>query len=275
MKFLSKTSLSTRIGIFMVLFIFCISIFGSFLAPNDPNEFIGEAFALPFKGFPLGLDSYGRDSLSRFLVGGRYALMISIVGYLFGAMAGLFLGLFSVYSRGKTDSALAWFSEVLIGFPSLVLMLLLVAALGPSFWVLVLALSMVNLPRVFRLVRSAAQAARESSYVEIAESRGEGKLFIMFREISPSVMPPFLVDAGVRIPASILLVASLSFLGLGIQPPASDWGLIISENRMALTINPLSVTLPILSLAILMIGINLALDGLQEKRKDSFKLGIE
>ena len=154
-------------------------------------------------------------------------------------------------------------------------MLLLVAALGPSFWVLVLALSMVNLPRVFRLVRSAAQAARESSYVEIAESRGEGKLFIMFREISPSVMPPFLVDAGVRIPASILLVASLSFLGLGIQPPASDWGLIISENRMALTINPLSVTLPILSLAILMIGINLALDGLQEKRKDSFKLGIE
>jgi len=275
MKFLSKTSLSTRVGITMVLFIFCISIFGSFLAPNDPNEFIGEAFALPFKGFPLGLDSYGRDSLSRFLVGGRYALMISIVGYLFGAMAGLFLGLFSVYSRGKTDSALAWFSEVLIGFPSLVLMLLLVAALGPSFWVLVLALSMVNLPRVFRLVRSAAQAARESSYVEIAESRGEGKLFIMFREISPSVMPPFLVDAGVRIPASILLVASLSFLGLGIQPPASDWGLIISENRMALTINPLSVTLPILSLAILMIGINLALDGLQEKRKDSFKLGIE
>jgi peptide/nickel transport system permease protein len=275
MKFLSKTSLSTRIGIFMVLFIFCISIFGSFLAPNDPNEFIGEAFALPFKGFPLGLDSYGRDSLSRFLVGGKYALMISIVGYLFGAMAGLFLGLFSVYSRGKTDSALAWFSEVLIGFPSLVLMLLLVAALGPSFWVLVLALSMVNLPRVFRLVRSAAQVARESSYVEIAESRGEGKLFIMFREMSPSVMPPFLVDAGVRIPASILLVASLSFLGLGIQPPASDWGLIISENRMALTINPLSVTLPILSLAILMIGINLALDGLQEKRKDSFKLGIE
>lgn len=259
----------------MVLFIFCISIFGSLLAPNDPNEFVGEAFALPFKGFPLGLDSYGRDSLSRFLVGGRYALMISIVGYLFGAVAGLFLGLFSVYSRGKTDSALAWFSEVLIGFPSLVLMLLLVAALGPSFWVLVLALSMVNLPRVFRLVRSAAQVARESSYVEIAESRGEGKLFIMFREICPSVMPPFLVDAGVRIPASILLVASLSFLGLGIQPPASDWGLIISENRMALTINPLSVTLPILSLAILMIGINLALDGLQEKRKDSFKLGIE
>ena len=275
MKFLSKTSLSTRIGIYMVLFIFCISIFGSFLAPNDPNEFVGEAFALPFKGFPLGLDSYGRDSLSRFLVGGRYALMISIVGYLIGAVAGLFLGLFSVYSRGKTDSALAWFSEVLIGFPSLVLMLLLVAALGPSFWVLVLALSMVNLPRVFRLVRSAAQVARESSYVEIAESGGEGKLFIMFREISPSVMPPFLVDAGVRIPASILLVASLSFLGLGIQPPASDWGLIISENRMALTINPLSVTLPILSLAILMIGMNLALDGLQEKRKDSFKLGIE
>jgi peptide/nickel transport system permease protein len=88
-------------------------------------------------------------------------------------------------------------------------------------------------------------------------------------------MPSFLVDAGVRIPASILLVASLSFLGLGIQPPASDWGLIISENRMALTINPLSVALPILSLAILMIGINLALDGLQEKRKDSIKLGIE
>jgi peptide/nickel transport system permease protein len=275
MNFLSKTSISTRVGITMVLFILCVSIFGSFFAPYDPDEFIGEAFAVPYEGFPFGLDSYGRDSLSRFLVGGRYALMISILGYLFGAMMGLFLGLFSVYSRGKIDSTLTWFSEVLIGFPSLVLMLLLVAALGPSFWVLVLALSTVNLPRVFRLVRSAAQVARESSYVEVAESRGEGKLFIMFREIRPSVMPPFLVDAGVRIPASILLVASLSFLGLGIQPPASDWGLIISENRMALTINPLSIALPVLSLAILMIGINLALDGLQEKRKDPIKLGIE
>ena len=275
MNFLSKTSLSTRVGIAMVLLILFVSIFGPFFAPNDPDEFIGEAFAVPYEGFLFGLDSYGRDALSRFLFGGRYALMISIVGYMFGAVTGLFLGLFSVYSRGKIDLVLTWFSEVLIGFPSLVLMLLLVAALGPSFWVLVLALSMVNLPRVFRLVRSASQVARESSYVEVAESRGEGRLFIMFREISPSAMPSFLVDAGIRIPASILLVASLSFLGLGIQPPASDWGLIISENRMALTINPLSVALPILSLAILMIGINLALDGLQEKRKDSIKLGIE
>lgn len=274
MSFISKTWTSTRVGIFMVLVIVFLSIFGPFFAPNDPDEFVGDAFATPYEGFPLGLDSYGRDSVSRFLCGGRYALMIAILGYILGALTGLFLALFSVYSRGKIDSVLTWLSEVLIGFPALVLMLLFVAALGPSFWVLVLALSLVNLPRVFRLVRSAAQVARESSYVEVAESRGEGKFFVMFREISPSAMPPFLVDAGIRIPGSLLLVSSLSFLGLGIQPPTADWGLIISENRLALTINPLSVILPILSLATLMIGINLALDGLQENRQKTIQSGI-
>jgi len=259
----------------MVLVIVFLSIFGPFFAPNDPDEFVGDAFATPYEGFPFGLDSYGRDSVSRFLCGGRYALMIAILGYILGALTGLFLALFSVYSRGKIDSVATWLSEVLIGFPALVLMLLFVAALGPSFWVLVLAISLVNLPRVFRLVRSAAQVARESSYVEVAESRGEGKFFIMFREICPSAMPPFLVDAGIRIPGSLLLVSSLSFLGLGIQPPTADWGLIISENRLALTINPLSVFLPILSLATLMIGINLALDGLQENRQKTIQSGIK
>ena len=243
-----------------------LAVFGGVFVKLDPNEFYGDAFGQPEPGFILGFDSYGRDSLSRFLLGGRYALFISVVAYVIGGAIGLIIGLLSAYSRGKLDSLLSWFSEILIGFPSIVLMLIIVGALGSDTWVLILALSAVNIPRIFRLVRAAAQSVRDESFIEIAEARGERRIFIMFREILPSVRPSFLVDAGVRIPASILLIASMSFLGLGIQPPDSDWGLIISENRIALTINPLTIMAPILGIAILMIGVNLTFDGLQKLR---------
>ena len=143
--------------------------------------------------------------------------------------------------------------------------MLLIAGLGPRLWVIVLALATVHLPRVTRIVRAAGMDVASTGYVEVAEARGEPRRYVMFREMLPGVMPPFLVDAGIRIPASILLVASLSFLGLA-STPGGRLGLIISENRVGLTIQPWVMVAPIAVLALLMIGVNIAIDNFQRVR---------
>ncbi len=243
-----------------------IGLFGPLFAPNDPDAFAGAPLSPPSAEYPLGLDYLGRDALSRFLAGGRTAILLAVLGFAAGASAGLALGLVAAYSGGMVDRVIDRTTEILVGFPSLVLMLLIVAGLGSELWVIVFALSIVHLPRVARIIRAAALDVRHTAYVEVAEARGERRSYVIAREILPAVRPPFLVDAGMRIPASILLVASLSFLGVGIQPPASDWGLIISENRAGLTTQPWAVVAPIVALAALMIGVNLAIDGFQRVR---------
>jgi peptide/nickel transport system permease protein len=261
-----ELSIPAWIGIVLAAACVAVGLVGPVFAPHSPDEFLGAPLSGPTSDYPLGLDYLGRDAWSRFLWGGRTAILLAILGFAVGASTGLALGLMAAYSRGRVDGLIDRASEILIGFPSLILMMLLVAALGPQAWVIVAALAVVHLPRVTRLVRAAAIDIREMEYVEVAEARGESRLYVMFREILPGVLPPFLVDAGIRIPASILLVASLSFLGLGIQPPAADWGLIITENRVALTTQPWAVAAPIVVLALLMIGVNIAIDGFQRVR---------
>lgn len=262
----SRRSAATWLGIVLALGCVAIGLLGPFFAPHDPAEFVGLPLTAPSAEFPLGLDYLGRDALSRFLSGGRTAILLAVLGFAVGASLGLTLGLVAAYSRGAVDRIVDRTTEVLVGFPSLVLMLLIVAGLGSELWVIVVALAAVHLPRVARIVRAAAIEVRHLPYVEVAEARGERRSYVMFSELWPGVRPAFLVDAGMRIPASILLVASLSFLGVGIQPPASDWGLIISENRAGLTTQPWAVAAPVAALALLMIGVNLAIDGLQRER---------
>lgn len=269
-----RLSPTAWIGLSIACAVVVLALIGPSIAPHDPNALLGIPFGDPQPGFPLGFDSLGRDAFSRFLAGGRYALVTAVVGFVIGAFFGLTLGLASAYLRGWVDDTLSWISEVLIGFPSLILMMIIVAALGSSFWVLVLSLTLVGVPRIFRIVRASALEVRANAYVEVAEARGESVAYILRREVLPAVMPPFLVDAGVRIPAYILLIASLSFLGLGVQPPASDWGLIISENRSAFTVQPLVVICPIIALALLMIGINIGLDGFQRLKPKSISREI-
>lgn len=263
------------IGAIVTVAILLLALIGPWLAPHDPDSLVGLPYGQPTDGYPFGFDFLGRDSFSRFLAGGRTAVILAVLGYMIGATIGLALGLLAAFWRGRVDTGINWGTEVMIGFPSLVLMMLLVAGLGSDLWVVVVSLAAVNVPRIARLVRAAALDVRDAAYVEVAEARGERRLYIMLREILPGVMPPFLVDAGIRIPASILLVASLSFLGLGIQPPAADWGLIISENRSALTIQPWTVVGPIAALALLMIGVNLALDGMRRGRSDVLRRRVD
>jgi peptide/nickel transport system permease protein len=258
--------ISAWIGMFLATGCVAIGLFGPYLAPHNPEAFVAAPFRHPTAGLPLGTDYLGRDALSRFLSGGRTVILLATLGFALGASAGLVLGLVASYTRGVVDTVIDKGTEVLIGFPSLILMMLLVAGLGSQYWVLVVALALVHFPRVTRLIRARGLELRHTAYVEVAEARGERRVYVMFREMLPGVLPTFLVDAGMRIPISILLIASLSFLGLGIQPPTADWGLIISENRVGLTAQPWAVVAPIAVFALLMIGVNLAVDGFQRER---------
>jgi peptide/nickel transport system permease protein len=262
-------------GLALTALCLAVGVFGPFFAPHDPQAFLGAPLGGRTGGAPLGFDYLGRDAWSRFLWGGRTAISVALLGFAFGAGGGLSLGLLAAYCGGRIDAVCDRITETVVGFPSLILMMLLIAGLGPELWVIVIALALVHLPRVTRIIRAAALPLATTGYVEVAEARGERRIYVMFREMLPGVTPTFLVDAGIRIPASILLVASLSFLGLGIQPPAADWGLSISENRIGLTTQPWAVVAPIVVLAVLMIGVNIGLDGFQRVRSLAARRGVE
>jgi peptide/nickel transport system permease protein len=249
------------VGAVFVLVCGFIALFGPWLAPHDPVEVVGAAYQPPGGGHLLGLDFLGRDVLSRVLAGGRTAVLLAVLSALGGYAIGLPVGLASAYRRGWTDAILMRGSDVLLAFPALIFVLLLITALGSKITLVVLAVSLANAPRIARIVRAAAAEVVDLAYVEAARARGERSRWIMAREILPNISAPLRVDLGVRVGTSLLLVAGVSFLGFGLQPPAADWGLMISENRAGIVIQPWPIVVPSVVLALLTIGINLMLDG--------------
>ena len=152
--------------------------------------------------------------------------------------------------------------DVFLAFPQIVFALLLVSAFGPKLYLLVLTVGITHAPRVARVMRGAAQQVVERDFVKAAEAVGESRSRILFSELLPNVTSPLLVETGLRLTYSIGLVAALSFLGFGLQPPHADWGLMINENRLALSVQPWGVVLPVVAIALLTIGTNLVTDGI-------------
>jgi peptide/nickel transport system permease protein len=258
-----RAGLSTGawVGVAMVTIALGIAIFGPFFAPYPPDAIFGGAFAKPSSQHLLGLDFVGRDALSRFLWGGRTAIFIALLGTTVGVAVGIAIGILSAYLRGWFDEIFGRVTDLALAFPALIFALLLLAAFGSSVAVVVIALAVTTVPGVTRIARAAALEIVDLPYVEAARARGEHVGYVMGREILPNIRRPLLVDFGLRLTASILLVAALSFLGLGLKPPAADWGLMIGENRIALTVQPWPVIVPIFAIAFITIGINLLLDG--------------
>jgi ABC-type dipeptide/oligopeptide/nickel transport system permease subunit len=200
--------------------------------------------------------------LSRFLSGGRVLLAVAFGATIAAYVIGGSLGLLAGYRRGVVDAVSLGVVDVFIAIPPIILSLVLVAAIGGGVAGIALAVMVVQIPPVMRLVRSFTAAVAGLEYVEAARSRGETLWSILFREILPNIRVPLLADVGIRTSWSIILFASLSFLGLGQAPPAADWGLMISENREAILITPLVVVVPALALACLSVSINLTADSL-------------
>ena len=253
------------VGLVLATIALAIAFFGPFFAPHSPDEIVGAPFAKPSSDHWLGLDFLGRDVLSRFLWGGRTAILIAVVGNTVGFAIGCAIGLFSAFRRGWFDELNGRLTDLALAFPALILALLLLAAFGRSLFLVVVAIIITTIPGVIRIARAAALEVVDLPYVEAAKARGESTLWITAREILPNIRRPLLVDYGLRSTAAILLVAALSFLGLGLKPPAADWGLMIGENRIALTIQPWPVVVPVVAIAFITIGINLVLDGFRRR----------
>jgi len=252
----------TQIGLALLGFIVLIAVVGPLLAPHSPTAFITKPFAPPSAIARLGGDNLGRDVYSRVLYGGRSVLILSVLATAVGMIMGVSLGLLAGYSRAAVDDVIMRILDVLLAFPQIVFVLLMVSVLGPRLWLIVLTVGLSHAPRIARVARGSTLEVRERDFVKAAESLGVSRSKILFGEILPTITSPLLVEFGLRLTYSIGLIAALSFLGFGLQPPSCDWGLMINENRIGLVIQPYSVFVPVALIAILTIGVNLATDGL-------------
>jgi peptide/nickel transport system permease protein len=252
----------TKIGLAIVLFLVAVAIFGRLVAPHSPTEFIAVPNSGPSSDALFGADALGRDVFSRFLNGGLSVLWMSGAATLLGVGLGVVVGLVAAYARGWLDDVLMRASDVVLAFPQIILALLAVSAIGPKLWLIVVVVAVGHMPRVARVMRAAAQEVVERDFIKAAEAVGEKRSRIVFGELLPNVTSPLLVELGLRMTYSIGLVAAVSFLGFGLQPPSSDWGLMINENRLSITVQPWAVLLPVVAIGLLTVGTNLITDGI-------------
>lgn len=253
---------STLIGVILTALVVGIALVGPFISPHSATEFVGPPFSGRGAGMPFGTDAIGRDVFSRFLHGGLSLLALSLVATVLGVGIGAAVGVVAAYRHGWVDEVLMRAGDTFLAFPQIVLALLFLSIIGPEVWLLVLMVAMGHLPRVARVVRGAAVPITERDFVRSAEAVGIPRWRILLTEIVPNVTGTLAVEFGLRLTYSIGLIAGLSFLGMGMQPPTADWGLMINENRIALTVQPWPVVLPVLAIAILTVGTNLVTEGL-------------
>lgn len=245
-----------RVGAALAAVVVGLSVVGPLVAPHSATEFVTTSYAPPASAAPLGGDGLGRDVLSRVLDGGWELLLMSAIATILGVAAGAAVGIAAAFWGRLTDSILMRTVDVLLAFPQLVLALLLVSIIGPKVWLIVLAVAVAHAPQVARVIRSAALDVCERDFVKSAELIGTSSVRVMGGEILPNLTSPLMVESGLRLTYSIILIAGLSFLGFGLQPPAANWGTMINENRIGVASNPWSVVVPIVLLAVLTIGVN-------------------
>jgi peptide/nickel transport system permease protein len=222
---------------------------------------VGAPNQAPGEGLAFGADMLGRDVLSRFLAGGRSVIVLSLLAASLGVALGVTVGIVAAASKRRADELIMRAADVIMAFPQIIFVLLLLAGFGAKLWLIVLAVAFTHAPHTARVIRGTALEVVERDFVRAAQAMGEKRSRILFAEILPNVTSSLLVEFGLRLTYSIALIAGISFLGFGLQPPAADWGLMINENRLALVEQPWAVLLPGLAIALLTIGTNLVTDG--------------
>ena len=252
----------TRIGLGIVGVIVLVALAGPLVAPHSPTEFVAIPNSAPSGEALFGADALGRDVWSRFLHGGRSVLWLAVAATVLGMVVGVVVGLIAAYSRNWLDDVLMRLNDVLLAFPQIIFVLLAVSALGPQLWLIVLTVGLTHAPRVARVMRGAALEVVERDFIKSAEVVGEKRWRIIFAELLPNVTSPLLVETGLRMTYSISLVAGISFLGFGLQPPTADWGLMINENILSINVQAWAVTLPAIAIGLLTVGTNLVTDGI-------------
>ncbi|TYK51379.1 ABC transporter permease [Actinomadura decatromicini] len=255
------TSRQTRLGLIMLLTMIVFAIVGPFLAPHSPTAVMAKPYAPPGDGLLLGADSLGRDIVSRILSGGANLTWMAIAATALGVALGTTIGLVAAFTGGIVDMLLMRVVDVLLTFPTIIMAILFISMVGPSRWILVVLVAIGLTPGMARVMRGSARPVMRREHVMWARTVGLSSRHILMREVLPSVTSPLMVEIGLRLMWSVVGLASLSFLGFGVQPPASDWGLMVSENKDGLAIQPLAVFIPAVCVALFTIGGNLFAEG--------------
>jgi peptide/nickel transport system permease protein len=241
-----------------------LAILGPQLAPYEGNQqIIEDVRQPPSAAHWFGTDRLGRDVFSRVVLGARDMFALAGTGTLIAVALGASLGLLSGYRGGWFDELLMRFFDSLLALPALLLALLLLGTLGPSRNSVLLVIIIVYIPIVARVVRSVVLSVKTRSYIEAARLQGESSPRILFREILPAVLPALAVEAALRFSYAIFLASSLGFLGVGVQPPNPDWGLMVNEARDEVFQTPWALYYPAAAISLLVISVNLMADGLR------------
>jgi peptide/nickel transport system permease protein len=255
-----------RVGGCIVAATIALALFGPLFSPYDSSaQDLARRLEGPSLGHPFGLDELGRDILTRIASGARISLLVGLAVVSVSSIAGMFFGSIAGYFGGRVDDVISRVIDVLMAFPGILLAIALVAVLGPSLTNVVLALSVIGWVGYARLVRGQALRAREFEFVQAARALGANSARIVLRHVLPSAIPAVVVQATLGMAGAIIAEASLSFLGLGVQPPTPSWGTMLDAGRAHLFDAPHLTIFPGMAIALLVLGFNFLGDGLRDK----------
>jgi peptide/nickel transport system permease protein len=256
---------SLVVGGTIVLALVVIAALAQWIAPYPYDQMhVRDRFSPPNLHYLAGTDEYGRDVFSRLLFGSQLSLALGTTATLISMAVGVPLGLIAGYRRGVTDEAVMRVLDVMLAFPPIMLVLLILAVTPPSLMKTAIAIGILAVAPIARVTRSVTLDLMSGEFIEAARARGERLRYMLMRELLPNVWPVLMVEASLRVVFAVLLGAVLSFLGFGVQPPAADWGLMISNGRAFVDTAPWISLAPGIAMSITVIGISLVGDGLRE-----------
>ncbi len=255
-----RIPLAALIGLFFTGLYFFVAIFADFIAPYGMAEVVGDSWEPASAAHWLGTDTIGRDLLSRMIYGGQTTIFVATAATLLSFTLGSVLGFFAAVKGGWVDQFLSRMVDLMMSIPSLISALVVLSVMPVTLPVLILVMGILDSTRVFRLSRAVAVDINVMDYVEAARLRGEKQMWIIFREILPNALSPLIAEMGLRFIFAVLFISTLSFLGLGVQPPMADWGGIVKENKDGIAYGIMAGLIPAFAIASLAISVNLVAD---------------
>ena len=259
-KVLKTSPISARFGMIVIGLSLFVALFAPIIAPYSESEIVAGVWLSSTHEYPLGTDQLGRDMVSRLVYGARNSIAIAFTTTMIAFSVGAILGLIAATTGGWIDNLLSRIVDIFMAFPTLILALMILSVLGTSIPVLIVVVALLDSTRVFRLARALAMDIAIMEFVDAARLRGEKTLYIVWREILPNALPALIAEFGLRFCFIFLFISSLSFLGLGIQPPTADWGSMVRENSGAINFGILTPMYPAASIALITVSINLVVD---------------
>ena len=257
---MKNVPLAAMIGLSFTALYFLMAIFADLIAPYGMAEIVGDVWEPASSEHWLGTDNIGRDLLTRMIYGGQTTIFIATLATLISFTTGSVLGFLAAVIGGWVDQAISRFVDLVMSIPSLILALVILSVTPVTVTVLVLVMGFLDSTRVYRLARAVAVDIEVMDYVEAAKLRGEGRGWIIFREILPNALSPLVAEMGLRFIFAVLFISTLSFLGLGVQPPMADWGGIVKENKDGIVYGIGAALWPAVAIATLAISVNLVAD---------------